>query len=203
MNFDFSVNELLERLVPGFILVIFTYILLDAKEALVWLPESEFLIGAIVFSLSYGLGVALNILGGFIPFSKFRTYWDHGRRPDNAVSDAISSFFNIEADDDSWKYCYGICQKTGYSVNVELFRRLEIFCRTTFAAFLILSVAYAAHLILFGFNVFLFCMLLANIVSAFLFLFGARIYSQAFVGAIYQGFYTWYVVHKNQLQNSD
>jgi hypothetical protein len=104
--------------------------------------------------------------------------------------------FQIAAGKDSWRYCYGIVAKHGYSVNVELFSRLDIFCRAMMTGSAIVFIACSA-LWVFGRLVGgtgTWPWILAASASMFIiFLLSARTYSKAFVGAIYEGFYSWYV----------
>lgn len=104
--------------------------------------------------------------------------------------------FQLPAGSDSWRYCYGIVAKHGYSVNVELFSRLDIFCRAMMTGS---GITFLASLGLWGLGRLaggtetLPWILIASGAMFIIFLYSARTYSKAFVGAIHEGFYSWYV----------
>jgi hypothetical protein len=153
-----------------------------------------------VLAVSYPVGVSLNFLARLIPWANCRSKVDLvGDANLTHIKDAHEAFFQIDASEDSWSYCYGIVAKHGYSVNMELFSRLDIFCRSMMAgsAIIFLAAIALALLRLFeGSNVQLALAVVCSAVAFLTFLVAARTYSRAFVRAIYQGFYSWYADHK-------
>jgi hypothetical protein len=150
-----------------------------------------------VLGISYPVGVSLNFLARIVGPANQRTAIDLASDPAlNAIKTAFETVFAMAAGKESWRYCYGIVAKHGYSVNVELFSRLDIFCRAMMTGSAITFVAcialwIAGHLA--GGTYYLSWMLVASGSMSLVFLFSARTYSKAFVGAIYEGFYSWYV----------
>jgi len=113
-----------------------------------------------------------------------------------AVHDAFRAVFQMAADAGSWRYCYGIVAKHGYAVNSELFSRLDIFCRAMMTAS---AITFLVSVTLWLVGRFewsgqaLLWILAGSALGFVVFLKSARTYSRAFVGAIYEGFYSWYV----------
>ena len=154
---------------------------------------------SVLFALavSYPVGVALNLLARVVPIANRRSKVDLEGDPDfAAVKTSFETFFQISAGPNSWSYCYGIVAKHGYAVNVELFARLDIFSRSMMAASALVFLSTAAgaafgRVLMTGPLVPL--VPVAALVSFCIFLRAAQIYSVAFVRAIYEGFYSWYV----------
>lgn len=149
-----------------------------------------------VLAISYPIGVALNFLAQIVGWANCRSKVDLVNDAElKHIKEAVQAFFKIDAGTNSWSYCYGIVAKHGYSVNMELFSRLDIFCRSMMAgsALILLTTlglkvagqfqGSGSQLVLtIGLSATAFCV----------FLIAARTYSRAFVEAIYEGFYSWY-----------
>jgi hypothetical protein len=193
----FSLSDVLERVVPGGLLISAAALAFhgqlqgSAEIAASPLGYAAFLAG------SYALGVSVNSLANLIPITGYRRYWsDKPSSMEAAVRRSIERHFGLTADDRTWRLCYGTVIKQGYGANTNLFLGLDVFCHAmTVASVLALSIFLCAggialcrgvpelRYVLFAAGAF---------VLAFLFQRGARIYSQAFVGSIYEGFFNWW-----------
>jgi hypothetical protein len=158
---------------------------------------SETVLLALVVAASYPVGVGLNFLARFVKPANQRCAIDLANDQEyEHIKKAVEAFFHIGATPDSWRYCYGIVVKHGYSVNVDLFGRLDIFCRSIMTSgAIVFLVATALKLVgQFAWTTnTLWSVLLASAAIFMTFLFSARAYSRAFVSAIYEAFYSWYV----------
>ena len=196
----FSISDILERIVPGTIFL--CLMALAFPSTINALPTNVSLPGLwfVFLASAYAVGVVLNNSYNLWRIKGSRDYWhEKDGLPEykQAIQSAIRSHFRIDADEKSWAFCYGACTKHGYSPNTQLFQGLTVFCRSMMMAMLFASVAF---LIGMGTE---FCLtgtltlspLLFAAVSfalALAFRSGATAYDHAFVGSIYEGFYSWY-----------
>lgn len=146
---------------------------------------------------AYPVGVALNYLARFVRPANLRSSVDLASDPEHDhVRKAVEAVFKIPATPDSWRYCYGIVAKHGYSVNVTLFAQLDIFCRSMMTASLLVAVWTAVVWVTGRMQLpahYGAALVTVSGIFFLIFLFSARTYSRAFVSAIYEGFYTWHV----------
>jgi hypothetical protein len=197
----FSLSDVLERVIPGSILLSVVLLLqTDRIDPDVWNYNAFFLL-FLFLSVSYALGVLMNTLSGLWRIRDFRKYWTSTPSPrETAIRSAIEQHFGVGVDDSIWSLCYGPCVKHGYAANVQLFLGLEIFCSSMTIASAISSailIVGAATAFLCSYpSVFSPEMKLALGVGFALavpiFRRGTGSYSRAFVGSIYEGFYSWY-----------
>lgn len=203
MNLPFTLLDILERLMPGAIvlglLLVFTppYVPAGLKPEVV--EGNIVLLGSIFTALSYALGVMFNLLAGISPALDRRLLDCRYADPDLtdprqvALGTAFKQVFDLELSANSWTLCYGVAENSGYGIRVDLFSSLNMFCRSMLVGMLVLAIAYAAtnfpswqYLgVGFGF-----------LLSALLFGVGARTYSRSFAQAILEAFHTWYRVEK-------
>lgn len=192
----FSVSDILERVIPGASLMTSaTIVFHDYLPVSSPLSSSPFAYAAFLAG-AYALGVALNSLAGYIRIKGYRQYWSSApSEMEQAVHKAILEHFGIYPDDNSWRLCYGTVIKHGYGSNTQLFLGLDIFCRamtiTSMLAGVFFLFALSTALRSSG-TVFPWTVCSATAFAlAWLFCRGTRNYSQAFVGSIYKGFFSW------------
>jgi hypothetical protein len=156
---------------------------------------SDVMLAILVLAVSYPVGVGLNYVARFVRPANQRGTINPATDPRlKHIKDAFEAFFNIPADAEAWRYCYGIVVKHGYSVNVQLFAQLDIFCRSIMAGSgIVVGATLASKLV----NpsrwdpLSLGATLAVASASFVIFLLSARTYSRAFVSAIFEGFYSW------------
>ena len=126
----FSLSDILERVIPGSLLLAAWFFGLDLTVDLPEVLKNAALASAVFLATSYALGVALNALSSFVKIRDYRRYWtaDPDERQ-QAVQAAIEAHFGLKVDTNTWSLCYGTCTKNGYSANTQLFLGLEVFCR--------------------------------------------------------------------------
>ncbi len=193
----FSLSDILERVIPGGLLL--SAVVLAFHEQLgefVQVTASPLGYVALLTG-SYALGVSVNSVADLIRIKGYRRYWsDEPTVMENAVRQSIETHFGIAVDDRAWRLCYGTVTKNGYEANTSLFLGLDVFCRAmTVASALALTVFLCSGSIaLYRGGAVMENVLLAtgSFVLTFLFHRGARIYSQAFVASIYEGFFNWW-----------
>ncbi len=198
----FSLSDILERVVPGGLVISAVAVGFYDQFREYTQIASPPLAYAAFLAGSYALGVAVNSLAGFIRIKGYRRYWsDNPSAMESAVRSSIETHFRLAADDQTWRICYGTVVKQGYGANTQLFLGLEVFCRAmTVASLLAVTVFLGAAGVAFAESFSAMSYLaFAAAASALTFLFhqGARIYSQAFVGSIYEGFFNWWCDARN------
>jgi hypothetical protein len=198
MNLPFALSDLLERVIPGSIFMFFISIAAKGVGSLSLIEgwSTPALIAAA--ALAYAVGVMLNALASLSNLGDNRIYFaDPPTAIKSEVSKAIESYFGVTPDEQSWKFCLGICAKHGYSANTQLFQGLFVFCRSMCVCCLLGSamiLAMQAYSQI-GFDpVDLSSLIVAvcGLLSSWIFYTGVRIYTRSFVGSIYEGFYTWH-----------
>ncbi len=165
--------------------------------------ENGFVSGALFLAISYTLGVTFNIIAG--SFARLDHLFvdqrddrmdDHsnGKKDQTqiAIEKAIKTTFDVDANPDSWRLCYGIAHKTQFGANIETFGRINIFCRSMMVSFAVILTLLAMSNIIIPFKNISLIYIVFSIIMFFVFLAGSRIYSRAFSSAIYESFYTWY-----------
>lgn len=199
----FSLSDILERVIPGSLLLAAWFFALDLTVDLPAVFENAALASAVFLATSYAVGVALNALPEFFEIQGYRQYWTAD--PDEhqqAIQAAIEAHFGVKADTDTWKLCYGTCTKNGYGANTQLFLGLDVFCRTMAVTSILSGLALVVASIreMDGIVPSLSEAILLGTVLAFAGVFrrGARIYSQAFVSSIYEGFFNWYCDQRSE-----
>lgn len=197
----FSLSDILERIIPGAIFLGQIYIATYSLNLQISQALNNPALWFIFLAAAYAIGVVLNNSYNLWKISGSRDYWTvaDGQLPAYkvAIKQAIKTHFQIEADEKSWAFCYGTCNKHGFSPNTQLFQGLAVFCRTMMMGMAFSTLIYAAAavataiadqtvpstlLILTG----------GSMLLAFAFRSGAIAYDKAFVGSIYEGFYSWY-----------
>jgi len=205
MNLPFSLNDILERVIPGSFLLAGGMLFAPAKFSNTIIPvydiaSNGFLSAAIFIALSYAIGVLCNIIAEFFPFLDNRAEaLDEDKYKDidkfEKIKVAFSDVFDVEWSEHAWRLCYGITHHTDYSSNIELFAKLNNFCRSTLVSWLGVFVFVFINAMLEGnWSVKVWYLVLLA-VGIFLFGKGARQFSGSFSSAIYESFYTWYI-HK-------
>jgi hypothetical protein len=198
----FTIGDFLERVVPGFILVVALHQILFPTSPPKVYGLDGVMLAILVLAVSYPLGVGLNFLARFVRPANQRSASDPATDPRlRHIKDSFEAFFGILADDQAWRYCYGIVVKHGYSVNVQLFAQLDIFCRSMMAGSgIVVFVSIASRVLSPGrWDTVSFAATVSVSAASFvIFLFSARTYSRAFVGAIYEGFYSWLCESKSK-----
>jgi len=193
----FSLSDILERVVPGGLLISAVALAFHGQlQGYAEIAVSPLGYTAVLAG-SYALGVSVNSLANLIPIRGYRRYWsDKPSSMEAAVRHSIEIHFGLSADDRTWRLCYGTVLKQGYGANTHLFLGLDVFCRAMAVASVVASSVFlgaggiawyrgvpSVTDVVFAAGTF---------VLAFLFQRGARIYSQAFVGSIYEGFFNWW-----------
>jgi hypothetical protein len=196
----FSLSDILERIIPGFIVLALLHLVIFRHVEVAVDGISQPVLWFALLAAAYACGVLMNTLSGFLRIPTLRQFWRVPPTPRQAaIRQAIEKHFGVPADDASWSLCFGTVSKHGYGTNTQLFLGLEVFCRS------MMAVCAVATLLLF-LKVLLVLVLLRSLrevrieslilpiaVAAFiLFRRGARNYSQAFVASIYEGFFSWY-----------
>ena len=192
----FSLSDILERVIPGSLLLTLSGIAFHDSILIPGALVSSPLIYAAFLACSYALGVSLNSLSDVVKIKGYRTYWStEPSAMERAVRHAFEAHFGIPPDNNSWRLCFGTVIKQGYGANTQLFLGLEVFCRAMFVA---CSLASASFIGAFALawergSPFVSLLIWTVFLLAFSYLFrrGAKNYSQAFVGSIYEGFFNW------------
>jgi hypothetical protein len=192
----FSVSDILERVIPGASLMTSATIVFHHHLPVSSSVSSSPFAYAALLAGAYALGVALNSLGGYIRIKGYRKYWSSApSEMEQAIHEAILEHFGIHPDDNSWRLCYGTVIKHGYGSNTQLFLGLDIFCRamtvTSMLSGMLFLVALCGALRSSAAVLpWIVCSATA-LALTWLFCRGTRTYSQAFVGSIYEGFFSW------------
>lgn len=198
MNGPFSLSDVLERVIPGLLLILATHLVFFPMRGPDDYQANAAIIGSVVVLVAYPLGVGLNFLGNLVRWSNARSKVD----PVNQYADCKEAFafLRLPINNDLWRYCYGIVAKHGYSANVDLFAKLEIFSRSVMAGSLIVSIEILVAMQAFGkwTDWHHWASLAIAVISALTFLFAARRYGQSFIKSIYEAFYSWYIDDKAQ-----
>lgn len=209
MNIPFSLGDVLERIIPGAIVLVSIILLIDKSEfakldPIIEIEKSKFLVSSIFLALSYSLGVVFNVMADFIkhadkryiPLNEDNEEESYGLKL-LAIKAAVEDTFKLEWSDASWRLCYGIAHKTEYSPNIELFAKLNIFCRSMMVSMAFITAALIIKMIHEG-SVAPYCSftILTSLFS-FSFFKGAQLYSKSFSSAIYESFFSWYTHEKD------
>lgn len=203
MNVPFSLGDILERIIPGALFLSSLYLMLQEFRFVEEFPSAfsdDFTRIALLFALSYALGVLFNVAAGLVPYIdlKYKPL-NEDDEPDTfdglrvlKIKDAVKDVFDLDCENSAWRLCYGIAHRTDYSPNIELFAKLNVFCRSMMIATLLITlIAILEAISLRCFETALlagFCL-----IGTYMFALGARLYSQSFASAIYEAFYSWYV----------
>jgi zinc transporter ZupT len=198
LNLPFSISDLLERVIPGGIFLLYVAVAFAGTDILIGLNTWTVSSIIVAASLAYAVGVMLNALASLTNLGDNRIYWaksDNGSKL--AVKQSIADYFEIEPDESSWKVCYGICAKHGYAANTQLFQGLFVFCRSMcvnciLGALLIFISQIIQWLEKSSIDQASVWICVASALSAVIFYKGVRTYTRSFVGSIYEGFYTWH-----------
>ena len=201
LTLPFSLSDILERVIPGSILLVCLYMSFHELLDIPYSIGNKAITSAFFFAVSYAIGVSLNSLAGFIKIKGYRTYWtENPCEREKAIRDALGEHFKIVPDNDTWRLCYGTCIKNGYGSNTQLFLGLEVFCRGMTVTTIVSGIAFMISILLNITNlqeakIFVIFAPISFILS-WVFHRGAWIYSLAFVGSIYEGFFNWYCDNK-------
>ena len=192
MNFEFSLAEVLERLVPGTFLIVIGAYILQLDLSYFAAGDAKFIVSVVAFCFAYAAGTALNIVGSFLKLDN-KNYWNGDDKHIAKIREAVQEYFKTETTERSWKLCYGVCHKNGYTVKSELFSRLNVFCRSMALCLLLLVLLATCIMVtnrtLSAKYIWVFWLLGTG---ALIFAYGARLYSRAFIGSIYEGFNSYY-----------
>lgn len=208
ISLPFSLSDILERIIPGSILICSLSFSVDPSASLFPYNAATVVMVAVFLVLSYAVGVSLNALAGFVHIFEYRRYWSES--PSNQeleIKNAFQAHFGIEPNDSSWRLCYGTCIKNGYGSNTQVFLGLDVFCRAMIATCIITILALSSA-IAYGWY---FCSsfeekhiygIVSTVSLAPLMYRGAQIYSMAFVASIFKGFFNWYIDEKHSNHRS-
>jgi len=204
VNIPFSFGDILERIIPGALFLFGLIYLSDSNYFIKQTPifdlaKNNFIIVSVFLASSYALGVLFNIVADLIPgIDKRYVKYDedivevsYGLKLIE-IKRAIKNVFNIEWTDSAWRLCYGIAHKTSYSPNIELFAKLNIFCRSMLVSTILLNAAVVCSMIIYNQVIPFLPSFITLFIISVLFRKGSRLYSQAFSSAVYEAFYTWY-----------
>jgi hypothetical protein len=173
LNFEFSLAEVLERLIPGAIFA----------STLMYIADTD---------------LSKFTSDSSIPIFDRKAYWDSSEGHVANIKSAVADYFKVDPTEDSWKLCYGVCHKHDYTVKSELFARLNVFCRSMSICSFVLSILFILKSFLDGADFMDWApKFLLFLVACYSFYRGARLYSRSFVGSIYEGFYSFYSEKKS------
>lgn len=157
-------------------------------------------LGSLYVAVSYALGVLFNLIPGVWKskddkYLDMRNLWPIAEDATKLekLKAAYQATFGLELTAESWRLCYGIADKSGYGIRVDLFSSLNVFCRSLFVAMILLALIYLVTL-LDGYTHFQAGLIVLCIFAGIGFARGARHYSRVFAAAIYESFLTWYAV---------
>ncbi len=208
MNSPFSFTDILERIIPGMLCQMIFGTLYFGTSLVGRVAQLDVAGFMIIIAIAYAIGVAANIIAGllnilFVPSRDVEI--------PNAVKLAITSFFSLDFDKNSWKYCYGIAHKHGHSAKSQILSNLDVFCRSMSVICAIGAVSGIITKIVIcnstletpsaNFPIAIFSTIIG--IFCITFIFGARTYSHAFVGSIYQAFFSWYTETQNHSANTN
>lgn len=218
MNLPFSLLDILERLMPGgiflatLIIMPASFLTLDEPSSLISTGAlgKDILLASLFTAASYALGVLFNLLAGIIrPLDE--KYLDRRdevppettSEKDSKMDAAFLDVFGFERTKESWRLCYGIVEKSGFGIRVDIFSSLNMFCRSMMVAVFFLFAIYAVELVWDQSIVRIVIPFILLALSA-LFAYGAAIFSNVFSAAILEAFLTWYSVtaHESKLTKS-
>jgi len=203
LSLPFSLSDILERVIPGSILVVCLFFSFHDFLSISYSIGNTAIASVFFLGVSYAVGVSINSLAGFIKIKGYRTYWTEDPcESEKAIRDALEEHFKIVPDNDTWRLCYGTCIKNGYSANTQLFLGLEVFCRAMTVTTIISGISFLSSIFLNikdfqETKIFIILTPLSFLLSC-TFHRGAKIYSLAFVGSIYEGFFNWYCDNKKE-----
>lgn len=222
----FSVSDILERIIPGIILLavfyltLFRHFTVDAGTAANSVAQPVLWLSFL--AASYACGVIMNTISSYAPIPGARAYWNelsannpNARHPETiaradkhklAIRDAIEEHFGVDVTDNSWKLCFGTVAKHGYSSNTLLFQGLEVFSRSMMA---VCALAFGALVVKTTVGPLAYAiewadlraeavLCIISLIGVFQFRRSAKSFSQGFVASIYEGFYSWYVEYERQ-----
>jgi hypothetical protein len=199
LSLPFSASDVLERVIPGSLVLASYGYAFDGFQHVPPFLNNAIIAPVIFFSCAYAVGVGLNAVAGFVKIREYRKYWSsQPTEREVAIKNAIELHFKIHADDEVWRLCYGTCAKNGYGSNTPLFLGIEVFCRAMTIVALLAAIAFVIALYRRWTDIALHLVLTSvSLALAWIFHRGARIYSQAFVASIYEGFFSWYCDNRN------
>ena len=199
----FSLSDILERVIPGSLLIGAFGLAFNDKLVLPNKLSNSAVMTTFFLAGSYAIGVSLNSLAGFIKIKGYRQYWSNDPNDrQTAIRSVLENHFGLTPDNNSWSLCYGTVIKNGYGANTQLFLGLEVFCRAMTVSCILSGIIFAVAILcnLRDFSsakTFLIFTPTAFIL-AWIFYRGARIYSVAFVASVYEGFYNWCCDQRNE-----
>jgi hypothetical protein len=201
VNLEFSLSELLERLIPGAIFVVLICLVLKLDIFAYAFDDKKVVVSIVVFCFSYSIGTAFNIVSTFVTgkipsLFERKDYFQRSASHVPIIHAAVADYFKIVPGKESWKLCYGICHKNGYTVKTELFSRLFVFCKSLTVCFFIVLIT---HILAICISISIswqdFFITVGLFLACIIFVSGSRTYSRAFTSSIYEGFYSYYCSH--------
>lgn len=192
----FSLNDILERIIPGLVFQIFIFFLFFPNTQFSTIPGPTSMMAFAAVVLALPLGTLFNIIASWVAYSDNRYFWhkEKSHKFHDKIDAAIKDTFGIDSDsDDSWRLCYGIVEKNEYGVNVAVLRGLYVFCDSMMICMWMVSALFIGRAIL-SKEAQLYdpVVFVAALILGFVFLFGSRMFSRAFVFGVYEAFFTWY-----------
>lgn len=196
MNVPFSISDILERVIPGAVLLGGALSALKGWGAIVSDGEatSQFATFTVFALLSYVFGLITNIISGLVPKLDLRSD-DHSEILDQRVLEAYLDFFGKEYDATAWKWCYGIVVKHGYAINTDFFQGVYVFCSSIFVALAALVPLYLWAWIYRDISV---LAIIGILFAAWAFFRGSQKYSKLFALSILEAFYSYWVEHSKK-----